>query len=119
MPIINWIYALERKEKDEEENIRKLAMERMDEVANLRFSINGKAVPFNLSNFRAQSVVPDIVLPDDNIFDMKPGATSIVADGFWVFFQPLVKDLTLETYGSCQSGIIRISGNYHVTISNI
>jgi hypothetical protein len=119
MPIINWIYALEGKEKDEEENIRKLAMERMDEAANLRFSINGKALPFNLSNFRAQSVVSDIVLPDDNIFDMEPGATSIIADGFWVFFQPLVKDLTLETYGSCQSGKTQIAVNYHVTISNI
>jgi hypothetical protein len=94
-------------------------MERMDEAANLRLSINEKPVPLDLSNFRVQSIVSDIVLPNDNILDMEPGATSIIADGFWIFFQPLVKDLTLETYGSCQSGITQIAVNYRITVSNV
>jgi hypothetical protein len=94
-------------------------MERMDEAANLRLSINEKPVPLDLSNFTVQSIVSDIVLPNDNILDMEPGATSIIADGFWIFFQPLVKDLTLETYGSCQSGITQIAVNYRITVSNV
>jgi hypothetical protein len=118
MPIINWISVPEGKGKDEED-LKKLAMEKMDEAANLRLSINEKPVPLDLSNFRVKSVVSDIVLPNDNIFDMEPGAISIVADGFWIFFQPLVKDLTLETYGTCQSGITQIAINYRLIVSNV
>ncbi len=116
MPVINWVYALERKGYDEEENIRKLALERMDEAANLRLSINGKSIHLNFSNFRASSVIRNVVLPYDNVFDMEPDVTSIIVDGFWIFFRPLANKLILETHGSCQTGRIQIAVKYHITV---
>jgi hypothetical protein len=119
MPIINWVYALEGKGYDEEENIRRLASERMDEAANLRLSVNGKPILLNFSNFRASSVISNVVLPHDNIFDMEPDVTSIIVDGFWIFFRPLANKLILETHGSCQTGRTQIAVNYHITVGEI
>jgi hypothetical protein len=113
MPIINWISVLGGEEKNEED-LKKLAKKMIDEVARVQLLINDKPVPFNLLNFRVQSPVFSMLLPTDNIFDVEPGPTSIIVDGFWIFFQPLVTDLCLETYGACRSGVTQISVNYHL-----
>jgi hypothetical protein len=118
MPIINWVYALEGEGRKEEQEIKKMAKDKMDEASNLRISVNGKCIALNLSIFRVGPVISDVLLPNDNIFDMVPRVTSVVADGYWVLFQPLGKDLTIETYGSCQSGIIQIRSNYRIIICN-
>jgi hypothetical protein len=114
MPIINWVSVLEKEEKGREKDIMRLAAERMDEAANLNVRINGVPVPLCFNNFRIKSVSERIVLPKDNLFDMEPGVTSYVADGFWIFFRPLTSDLSIETYGSCQSGAIQVSSKYRV-----
>lgn len=114
MPIINWISVLESTEKGKEKDLERLAEERMDEAANLRLAINDKSIPLSFTNFRVQSISDNIILPQDNIFDIEPGLTSFVADGFWIYFKPLTLDLTLETYGSCQSGAIQIASKYHM-----
>lgn len=114
MPIINWVYALDGKGHDEQENIRRLASEKMDEASNLRLSINGEPIALEFSNFRVSSVVKNVLLPNDNIFEMKPAVTSIVVDGFWIFFRLLSSELILDTYGSCQSGRTKIAVSYHL-----
>jgi hypothetical protein len=114
MPIINWVYALDGKGHDELENVRRLASEKMDEAANLRLSINGKPMALEFSNFRARSIVNNVLLPHDNIFEMKPAVTSIIVDGFWIFFRLLASELILDTYGSCQSGRTKIAVSYHL-----
>jgi len=113
------MYALEGKGYDEEEHMRNLALERMNEAANLRFSVNGKLVPLEFTNFRTKALVTHVILPIDNIFSMDVASTSIVVDGFWIFFRPLVKELTLETYGTCQSGQIQIAVTYHLTVRDL
>jgi hypothetical protein len=117
MPIINWVYALEGEGPDEEETIKRIAKDRMDEATNLRFVVNGLPVRLNLSDFRVHCVVPEMALINDNIFDMKPCLTTVVIDGYWIFFRPL-KELNIETHGSCQSGRTRIAINYHITVTN-
>jgi hypothetical protein len=107
MPLINWISVLGGEEKNEKD-LKKLARKMIDEVAQVKLLVNNKPVPFNLLDFRAQSPVFNIVLPSDNIFDLDPGATSIIVDGFWIFFQPLVRELCIETYGACRSGRTKI-----------
>jgi hypothetical protein len=114
MPIINWISILEREEIGKEEYFTRMAEERMDEAANLNIKVNGIQIPISFNDFRIKAIKGRIDLPEHNIFDMDPGVTSYVADGFWIFFKPLTSDLTLETYGSCQSGIIQISSKYCV-----
>lgn len=112
MPIINWLFGLEAERKKELEELKHQAKERMDEAANLRFSVNENPVELDLSKFRFQSFLSDIVLPKDNVLGIEPGRTFIVADGFWVLFRPLVNRFRLETFGSCQSGATRIAVRY-------
>jgi hypothetical protein len=114
MPIINWISIVEPEEKGKENDLEKLAEERMNEADNLILAVNGKSIPLNFKNFRIGPLSGGIALPEDNIFDMQAGATSYIVDGFWVLLKPLSSDLTLDTSGSCQSGIIQISSKYHI-----
>ena len=43
----------------------------------------------NLENYRVQSRLFDVTFPENNIFSAKPGNTTSVSDGFWVFLKPL------------------------------
>ena len=119
MPIINWVYALENNERGAEHEVLNTATEKMDEATNLLLSVNGMPVALDLPAYRASAIVSDATLPDSNIFDIEPGPTSIVVDGYWILFRPLIKDLTISTNGTCQSGSIRISVNYHITVAEV
>ena len=111
MPIINWISVLGGKEKSKND-LKKKAKEMMDEVVKLQLLINGKVISLNFLDFRVQTPVFDVVLPKNNMFDVKQGQNSIVADGFWIFFRPQAKRLKIETYGACRSGKTQISVDY-------
>lgn len=115
MPIINWISVQD--ETNNGRGLRKLAKKMMDEVVKLHLSVNGKTIPIDLSNFRFQSPIFNVLLPSDNIFDVRPGKTAIVADGFWIFFKALVKNLEIETLGACRSGRTHIAVDYHLNSS--
>jgi hypothetical protein len=112
MPIINWLFGLEAERKDELAELKSQAKEKMDEAANLRLSVNEKPVEIELTNFRFQTFLSDIILPNDNVLGIEPGGTFVVADGFWVLFRPLVNRFRVETFGSCQSGATRIAVRY-------
>ena len=43
----------------------------------------------DLKDYRVQSPLFDVTLPDNNIFQGKPGPTKAVSDGYWVLLQPL------------------------------
>lgn len=113
MPIINWIWAIEGESTDIE-NLKKTAKRKMDEASNLKFLINQRPLSLELSKFRFQCVIPNISLPKDNILDIEPGSAVAVADGFWIYFQPLTKNLLIETFGTCQSGLIKIAAKYQL-----
>jgi len=115
MPIINWISVIGGKEK-EEKDLKKLAKEMMDEVVKLHISLNGKPLPINLWNFRVQTPAFVIDLPNMNIFGVPKGKKLVLVDGFWIFFQPLVNNFSIETFGACRSGKTRISVNYNLEI---
>jgi hypothetical protein len=65
------------------------AKDQIDKVTNLAASIDGVNIP-NLKQYRTQSAsLFDLVLPNNNVFGLTPGATKSVADGFWIILQPL------------------------------
>lgn len=50
--------------------------------------IDGKKVN-NLENYCVQSEVFDLTFPEDNVYDVRPGPTRTVCDGYWLFIKPL------------------------------
>jgi hypothetical protein len=43
----------------------------------------------HLENYRVRSEVFDLVLPNDNVYSVRPGLTRSVCDGYWLFIKPL------------------------------
>jgi hypothetical protein len=113
MPIINYICVPDGKEA---QDWKKEAEEHMDKVVRLNFYINGKLIPINLSDFRVQTPAFDIYLPDNNSFGIPEGNSLIIVDGFWIFFQPLVNNFSVETLGACRSGKTQITIKYDVEL---
>lgn len=111
MPVINWISIQENNETDNE--LLANAKMHTDEVANMQFRIDD----INIENLRDYRVVSDfftIDFPLDNVFNVSPGLHRCVSDGYWLFFKPLKKIAKVSSYGSCSSGITKISANYYL-----
>ena len=70
-----------------DEDLRRCAVEGND------FSVIGATVDGvklkNLEQYRSQSKFFNIMVPNDNIFDEKPGTYRAIVDGFFVFLEPL------------------------------
>ncbi|MGC2596603.1 MAG: hypothetical protein WA395_00555 [Nitrososphaeraceae archaeon] len=59
-----------------------------DRATNLQATVDG--VPLKqLDKYRATSPLSSITFPPHNLFGSPPGKTQGIADGFWVFLQPL------------------------------
>jgi hypothetical protein len=66
----------------------KRARDATDKVLDMDASIDGKKVE-HLEKYRVQSEVFDLRFPEDNVYDVRPGVTRSVCDGFWLFIKPL------------------------------
>lgn len=64
------------------------AKDQLDKVTNLATAIDGVSIS-NLHQYRAQSSIFDLNLPNNNVFGLTPGPTKSVADGFWIILHPL------------------------------
>lgn len=114
MPVINWISILNYDGVTEQEIFEK-AKERMDVVAKLEMKINEITLSEeDLRKYRVQSPLFDVNLPEGNIMELKPGLVRAVSDGFWIFLEPLNKETSLSSFGSCSSGVTNILVNYHI-----
>jgi len=114
MPIINWVSVL-HVDGETDNELAKVAKQRMDIVSNLEITINGRTIRDGLEGYRAQSPVFEIALPEDNIISLPPGITRAVSDGYWLFIKPLNNDIKLSSFGSCSSGLTKIGVNYMCT----
>jgi hypothetical protein len=71
-----------------EEDLRVTTKEAVDNPAILDASVDG--VPLhNLQNYRAESPVFNVTLPEGNIFGVPELNSEAVSDGYWVMLQPL------------------------------
>jgi len=69
-------------------------------VTGLDATIDGGKIQ-GLQNYRVQSPLFNITIPDNNIAGSKPGTTQAVSDGYWVLLKPLsVGSHTIEIYES-------------------
>ena len=115
MPIINWISILNVDGQTDEE-LASVAKKRMDVVSELEVTIDGVSIKEGLERYRTRSPFFDMIVPEDNIFQLSSGLRRFVADGYWIFLEPIENDIKLTTYGSCSSGVNKFGMNYHITI---
>lgn len=66
----------------------KRSREATDQVLNMRATIDGENVEY-IENYRVQSEVFKLRFPNDNVYDVAPGVTESVCDGYWLFLKPL------------------------------
>jgi len=60
----------------------------MDLVTELKVTIDGVDIS-NLKEYRMRSRVFDLVFNSGNVYDVTPGVTRSVTDGYWLFLKPL------------------------------
>jgi hypothetical protein len=66
----------------------KRARDATNKLIQMEATIDGEKVD-RLESYRVQSEVFDLVFPEDNVYDVKPGLTRSVCDGYWLFIKPL------------------------------
>lgn len=114
MPIINWISFKDNNETDQE--LIDLARQRINSVGRLEIYVNQKKLENSLWSYRVQPPLFEMVLPHSNILGIKGGKTTLVTDGYWIFFEPLVQDIELTSSGACSLGITEIGVDYHIKL---
>jgi hypothetical protein len=73
-----------------ETELRFRAKKFMDRVRKLQLVIDGIKLQ-GLYKYRLQSSVFDLNFPTNCVYDVQPGFTRAVCDGYWVFLRPLSK----------------------------
>jgi len=114
MPIINWI-SIMHFDGDSDKQLMEIARNRMDVVGPLEVTINGIIVNKGLEKYRIRSPFFEIDLPQNNIFDIPSGNKRCISDGYWIFLQPIFKNLRLSSFSSCSSGATTIKVSYDLT----
>jgi hypothetical protein len=57
-------------------------------LINIEAAINNVKID-HLTNYRVRSEVFDLTFPEHNVYDVRPGRTRSVCDGYWLFIKPL------------------------------
>lgn len=74
--------------KDEADLLRSVK-DFMDNKLFIGATLDGKSLE-NLTSYRVQSEVFDLVFPDNPVYDgVKPGKTRAACNGYWIFIKPL------------------------------
>jgi len=60
----------------------------MDRLIYLQLIVDGKRL-LNLKKYRVHSEFFDLTFPENNVYDVKPGVTRSICDGYWAFLRPL------------------------------
>jgi hypothetical protein len=71
-----------------EEELKWRSREATNRLVLMEATIDGEKVN-RIENYRVQSEVFDLTFPDDNVYNVKPGLTRSVCDGYWLFIKPL------------------------------
>jgi hypothetical protein len=115
MPLINWI-SFPESAQDTDIRLIAEARKKMDVIGDLQFAIDGIKISEDLSSYRVISPVFECLLPENNIFGMRPGITRAVSDGYWIFIGPMQGNTSLSTFASCSAGATKIGVCYDVRV---
>ena len=115
-PIINIECSFAEGGGATDEELSARAKFEMDQIINMHATINGIRFD-NLKEWRFQSPVFSVTLPYNNILGLPAQTTRMVSEGYWLFLKPLPPgQYSLNSFGSCLAGRIKIQVYYHLTI---
>lgn len=60
----------------------------VDNVEYIQATVDGDAIN-SLPQYRVQSEFFDLMFPKNSVYDVEPGLTTAVCDGYWIFMKPL------------------------------
>jgi hypothetical protein len=80
--------------------------------------IDGRDVS-EIEKFRIRSPIFELTYPENNAFDLRPGSSKAISDGYWIFLKPLSYGKhIIQVYGSCSSGKTVIGAKLNLHIGN-
>jgi hypothetical protein len=117
IPIINFTTSFsEEPDIRSEKGLLQRAKADIDDIVTKHASLNGNSIE-PLDSFRVRSGVFDIRVVKNNVFDVTPGKTRGVSDGYWLFLRPLNSGkYDLHTIGSCSSGKTTVDSLIHLEV---
>jgi hypothetical protein len=102
-----------------EEELISLARKEMDVITRLEVTVDDTKLP-NLQNYRVQSPIFDVTLPENSLFGGTAGQTRGISDGYWLFLKPLSAGKhKIMSFGSCMAGRVNIGVNYDLDIKEV
>ena len=72
----------------DEDELSRRARSSMDRLIYLQLIVDGKKL-VNLKEYRVHSEFFNLTFPENNVYDVIPGVTRSVCDGYWAFLRPL------------------------------
>ncbi len=117
LPIINFETSFnEEPYLQSEEDLLSRVRRDIDDIIRRELIIDGNRV-VNLDAFRITTDVFDLILPEDNVFGVKPGFTRAASDGYWAFLKPLpLGQHTIRASGACSSGKTTVDITWQITV---
>lgn len=105
-----------------EEEMRKCAKDDQDKVTLVRLTVDGVDVP-DIKNYRFQSPLFNLTLPENNALGVPAQETQGVSDGYFVMLKPLSKgEHSIRSTGSLAEVTVEGTQNfasdviYHITV---
>jgi hypothetical protein len=86
-PVLNFV-NVRAAPSETEEDLRRIVKDQADKATSLEASVDGAPLQ-DLQNYRAESPLFNVTLPEGNILGIPGRSSEAVTDGYWVMLQPL------------------------------
>lgn len=120
IPIINFTtsYSEEPYLKNELDLLNR-ANRDIDDIVEKFAEVDGQPV-YNIEEYRVRTPPFETFLISNNIFNVTPGQTTAVSDGYWIFLRPLSTGThEIHTIGACSSGKTRVDSKLYLTVKEM
>lgn len=120
IPIINFTtsYSEEPDLKNELDLLNR-ANRDIDDIVEKFAEVNGQPI-YNIEEYRVRTPPFETFLISNNIFNVTPGQTTAVSDGYWIFLRPLsTGKYEIHTIGACSSGKTRVDSKLYLTVKEM
>jgi len=117
LPLLNTECSIAGGDGKTEEELKTCAKANIDRAISTDLTIDGKKME-NLADYRAQSQLYNITLPANNIMGVSPQTTSSIAEGYWIFINPLSAGKHEIKFGG-QAGDLTVASNMNFATQSI